>query len=231
MELILIRHGEPAWVVDGLGRNDPDLTPLGRRQAELIAARLAIDPFPITEILVSPAARARQTAEPLARITGIEPVVIDDLDEMRLPDWTGEPAATVARIFQDARRRPPEAWWDGIEGGESFRAFHERIASAMARLLAERGVRPDAQGRRHLWHAQDAGDRGARVAVFAHGGANAVALGVLLGVEPTPWEWERFVLGHASIARIRAIPLAGGHVFSLRAFNDQEHLPPDARSR
>ena len=67
--------------------------------------------------------------------------------------------------------------------------------------------------------------------VVAHGGTNAVALGFLLGLDPTPWEWERFVLGHASIASVRSVSLAGGHVFSLRAFNDQEHLPGDLRSR
>jgi probable phosphoglycerate mutase len=228
MELIFIRHGEPAWVVEGLGRGDPELTPRGRRQAELCAARLSAQRLPITEILVSPALRAQQTAAPLAAATGISPLTVDDLVELRLPDWTGEPAETVRRIFETSRGRPPEAWWDGMPGGETFHAFHERITAAMSRILAERSVRPDDQGRRHLWHAEPGP---ARVAIVAHGGTNAVALGFLLGVDPTPWEWERFILGHASIARVRAIPLAGGHVFSLRAFNDREHLPDDARSR
>jgi probable phosphoglycerate mutase len=228
MELIFIRHGEPAWVVDGLGHGDPELTARGRRQAELTAARLAGERWPITELLVSPARRAQQTAAPLAAATGLAPVVVDDIVEMRMPDWTGEPETTVRRIFEKSRHRPPEAWWDGLEGGETFRAFHNRITAAMSRILAERSVRPDDQGRRHFWHVESGH---ARIAVVAHGGTNAVALGYLLGVEPTPWEWERFILGHASIARIRTIPLAGGQVFSLRAFNDREHLPEDVRTR
>jgi probable phosphoglycerate mutase len=134
----------------------------------------------------------------------------------------------VQRAFSEARARPPEEWWDGLTGGESFRDFHVRVTNAIRRILGDRGITPDADGRPHLW--DNAGGRG-RVAVVAHAGTNSVALTFLLGVEPTPWEWERFVLGHASIARVRAVPLAGDHVFSLRSFNDQQHLPPDLRSR
>ena len=56
-------------------------------------------------------------------------------------------------------------------------------------------------------------------------------IGFLLGLEPTPWEWERFVLGHASVARLKAFPIGGTYIFSMRSFNDMEHLPPDLRSR
>ena len=226
MELIFVRHGQPAWTVDGLSDPDPHLTDLGREQAKRVAERLGSSPKPITELLVSPALRSRQTAEPIAAATGVDPVTVDDLVEMMLPEWRGEPEEAVQRIFAESRLRPPEAWWDGIEGGESFRDFHVRVSSAIGSILAERGVVPD-PGRRQLW--RHAGDH-RRIAVVAHGGTNSVALTWLLGVEPTPWEWERFVLAHASIARIRAVPLAGAHVFSLRAFNDQEHLPHDRRS-
>jgi hypothetical protein len=33
------------------------------------------------------------------------------------------------------------------------------------------------------------------------------------------------------MARIRAIPLAGENVWSLRTFNDREHLPEELRTR
>ena len=145
-----------------------------------------------------------------------------------MPDWTGKPEMEVQRIFRDSRERPPEDWWDGLQDGESFRAFHTRVTDAMQRILAERSVTPDPSGHRHLWRVET---DPRRIVIVAHGGTNAVALGWLLGVEPTPWEWERFILGHASLARLRAIPLAGGHVFSLRAFNDREHLAVSMRTR
>ncbi len=228
MEFIFIRHGQPAWSVDGLSQIDPALTPLGREQARLMANRLAADERGLAEIIVSPALRAQQTAAPLAKRTGLTPTTVDAITEIQMPDWTGKLEEEVQRIFADSRSRSPEEWWEGLGDGESFRDFHNRITSAMRGLLAERSVHPDPSGHPHLWRVET---DPRRIAIVAHGGTNAVALGWLLGVEPTPWEWERFVLGHASIARVRAIPLAGGHVFSLRAFNDREHLPAEMRTR
>ncbi len=228
MELIFVRHGQPAWSVDGFSQVDPELTPLGISQARAVAARLAADdPLP-AEILVSPATRARQTAAALAESVNLTPSVVPDIIEIQMPDWTGKPEMEVQRIFRDSRERPPEDWWDGLQDGESFRAFHTRVTDAMQRILAERSVTPDPSGHRHLWRVET---DPRRIVIVAHGGTNAVALGWLLGVEPTPWEWERFILGHASLARLRAIPLAGGHVFSLRAFNDREHLAVSMRTR
>ncbi|MBA2336338.1 MAG: histidine phosphatase family protein, partial [Acidimicrobiia bacterium] len=207
-------------------RHDPYLTDLGVLQAKKAADRLARRLPAVTEILVSPAARAQETAAPLIDATGIPAVTVEDLVEMKLPLWEGQPEEQVQRIFAESRLRPPDLWWDGIEGGESFRDFHTRIEQALTVILSARGVTPDAT-HPQLWRS---GRRDDVVAVVAHGGTNSVAMTLLLGVEPTPWEWERFVLGHGSIARLRNIPLAGGHVWSLRSFNDQEHLEDDERS-
>jgi broad specificity phosphatase PhoE len=228
MELVFVRHGQPAWSRDGLSQVDPGLTALGREQADRAAARLGSEPSPVAELLVSPAARAQETAAPIAAATGVTPTTVDGLTEIQMPDWTGTPVETVETIFRDARHRSPDHWWDGLPGGESFREFHARITTAMRTVLAERSVVPDPGAPAHLWRvATDP----RRIVIVAHAGTNAVALGFLLGLEPTPWEWERFLLAHASFARLRAIPLAGGHVFSLRTFNDVEHLPRDLRSR
>ena len=40
MEIVLIRHGEPEWVRDGLNVVDPPLTERGIRQAERVAVAL-----------------------------------------------------------------------------------------------------------------------------------------------------------------------------------------------
>jgi len=228
VEIIFLRHGQPAWSIDGIGQPNPYLTDLGRRQATRAAHRLGDINHQLTEILVSPAIRAQETAEPLQLATGLPLETVNDLVEMKMPDWDGVPESEVVAIFESARDRSPDEWWDGLAGGESFRDFHERVTSTMARILADRGARPDATGRPYLWHVSEPDQR---IAIVAHGGTNAVAIGWLLGSDPTPWEWERFVLGHASVARLRAIPLAGEHVFSMRAFNDREHLEPDERTR
>lgn len=226
MELIFIRHGQPAWSVEGWSQIDPHLTDLGHRQAQLAAARLASERS-LTELLASPANRAQETALPIAERTGLPLHTVDDIVEIRMPDWSGELEETVQRIFAASMNRDPDDWWDGLPGGESFREFHNRVTASVRDLLADRGITPDPR-HKHLWHVSDDSHR---IAIVAHGGTNAVALTYLLGVEPAPWEWERFILYHASFARLRAIPLAGEHVFSLRTFNDREHLPGDMRTR
>jgi broad specificity phosphatase PhoE len=45
MEIVLIRHGEPEWVRDGLNVVDPPLTERGRRQAECVADALDGEQF------------------------------------------------------------------------------------------------------------------------------------------------------------------------------------------
>jgi broad specificity phosphatase PhoE len=72
---------------------------------------------------------------------------------------------------------------------------------------------------------------GTRIALVAHVGTNSVAIGHLLGLEPTPWEWERFVLGHASISRVEALPVHDGHMFSLSKLSDVEHIDAENRTR
>ena len=64
----------------------------------------------------------------------------------------------------------------------------------------------------------------------AHAGTNSVIICHLLGLDPTPWEWERFVLGHASISKLEAFRLGDGYAFSLSPLSDLEHIPAEDRS-
>jgi broad specificity phosphatase PhoE len=64
------------------------------------------------------------------------------------------------------------------------------------------------------------------VVVVAHAGTDAVCLGHLLGIDPVPWEWERFVSFHTSVSIVRPMPVADAHSFSLFRFSDTSHLPP-----
>ena len=229
MELIFIRHGEPEWSVDGTSQVDPGLTPRGLEQARLVGDLLSSQDRLITEIIVSPLRRAAETAEPLSAATGLECHTVEDLTEIGMPDWSTTPEADVRQEFRDAQMRHPDDWWSGMPGGEPFNDFYKRVAAAITDVVADRGALGLEGHNRHLW--QTSRDTEQRVAIVAHAGTNAVAMGVLLHIEPTPWEWDRFALGHASISRVRLIPLGNEHVFSLRALNDRAHLPSHLRSR
>ena len=75
MQLILVRHALPERVHasdlnDRDGPADPPLTELGHRQAARLVAALGRD---VSGVHVSPLARARATAAPLAAALGIDP--------------------------------------------------------------------------------------------------------------------------------------------------------------
>ncbi len=225
MEIVLVRHGQPEWVRDGLNVVDPPLTDLGHRQAAAMATQLLGDTF--DEILVSPLLRARQTAAPLYdmldRVETIEPW----LEEIRDPSWHGTPAEKAEKAYREMRERPVHRRWDGLEDGESIRAFTDRIHAGASQFLADRGVvRRDTD--LPVWAIAEPGRR---IALVAHAGTNSVTMGHLLGLEATPWEWDRFVMGHASISRIEALPVHDGFTFSLTALSNLEHVDPADRTR
>ncbi len=224
MELVLVRHGQPEWVRNDRNVDDPVLTELGHRQAGLAAEALAGERF--DRVLVSPLVRARQTAAPIEAALGVTAEVLDWLAELRNPVWEGSVHDTE-RIFAEARRRPAEQHWDGLPGGESFRDFHDRVVGGLVPLLAAMGVHP-ATTTLPLWTVERPDQR---VLIVAHAGTNSVLLTHLLGVQPVPWEWERFVLHHASISQAMTLQIGEGHSFSLLRLSDTGHLGPALTTR
>src|SRR5262249_47817922 len=118
----LLRHGEPDWVpTGGASVPDPGLTPYGRAQARAAAARTA--PAGGGAIYVSRSRRGRETAEPLARATGIAPVTLPGLAEIGV-NVGGLSQDAVDRYFTEASQRPLAQHWSGWPGAEAFRDFH-----------------------------------------------------------------------------------------------------------
>jgi len=224
VEIVLVRHGEPEWVRDGLSIDDPPLTVRGRRQAELLAGWFAAEAF--DEVYVSPMVRARQTAAPILERLGREEVVADWLEEIRNPIWHGTPAEKAEEAFRENRARPSQEQWDGLPGGESVRDFVSRIRNNAALFLAERGIEPIGTTL-PVWRIAGPARR---ILLVAHAGTNSILIGHLLGLDPTPWEWDRFVLGHTSTSRVLALPVGDGHTFSLTRLADVEHLPRELRT-
>ncbi len=225
MEIVLIRHGQPEWLRDGLNVVDPELTELGWEQADRAASVLAAEQF--DEVIVSPLRRARQTATPLLARLERDEVVEPWLHEIREPDWHGTPAELSAKAYEEERSRPAEERWNGVVGGEASRDFVERVRGGMTTFLRERQMFR-AEQILPVWHVEHP-DR--RLAIVAHAGVNGVILSLLLGLVPVPWEWDRFVTPHASITRLESMKLADGYTFSLTKLGDTEHLERTQRTR
>lgn len=219
MQIVLVRHAQPQWARDRRAQVDPGLTEHGDRQAELVAERLRGEAF--TEVLLSTATRAQQTAAPI--LEAVETPLVEDrawLHEIHMPAaWQGTPAEEVGRVLREARERSREDWWDGMPGGETFHDFHARVTIGLRNEFAERGIQQFDNG---LW---DVPDDSYRLLVVAHAGTNSVVLGHLLGLDPEPWEWERFASGHASLTVLNSTPIARNWIFSLQSFSDTGHLP------
>ena len=222
---MFIRHGQPEWIRDGLNVENPPLTDLGHAQARAMADALAAEEF--DEVYASPLLRARQTAAPLFEALGRDEQIAPWLEEIRDPAWHGTPQEKAQAAYAELKGRPAEARWEGLEGGESIREFTERIRLGADDFFADRGMA-------RSWHDLPIwriDEPGRRIALVAHAGTNSVSIAHLLGLQPTPWEWERFVLGHTSVSRLEALELQDGYTFSLTKLSDLEHLDADQRTR
>ncbi len=130
--LILVRHGQTAANAAGLllGRADPPLTELGRRQAEALAAALR---SPV-RVIASPLARARETAEAFGR-----PVEVDERwIEMDYGSLDGLAVSAVAAEVWE-RWRADATFVPG--GGESLAAVGIRVRAACDELAEEASER------------------------------------------------------------------------------------------
>ncbi len=223
MDLFLVRHGQPDWAPGKVARTDPDLTEIGTEQAKRVAHRLAyLDR--VDELWSSTLRRAAQTAEPVAGELEIEGEAYDWLQEIGSPpEWEGAPEKEVEKALADSHFRSMDEMWEGYPGGESFRSFHERVVTGLEETLDSHGIHPIEVDRRHLWQLDDPEKR---VVVVAHAGTNAVVLGHLLGLDPVPWEWERFRQPHTGVSRLTMVRVSTGWAFSLRQLGDVSHLHP-----
>lgn len=222
MDIFLVRHGQPDWAPDRLARNNPGLTDLGHEQAKRVAGWLATLAR-VDRLWVSSMTRALQTSDPITDALGPEREVFDWLQEINNPPhWEGSPVEEIDQWFERANLRSMEDLWEGLgPGGESFLDFHTRVGTGLVETLDSCGVRPLTAGEPHLWTVQDPGKR---VVIVAHAGTNAVVLGHLLGLEPVPWEWERFRQPHTGVSRLTMIRIASGWAFSLRQLGNVSHL-------
>lgn len=223
MDLFLVRHGQPDWAPDRKARIDPTLTELGREQAARVGHRLSALEH-IDQVWTSPLNRAMETSEPVASELDRQREVHNWLKEIQNPpEWDGEPVEVVERALEEASFRTMDEMWDGLPSGESFRSFHERVVNGLVETLDAHGVHPASPESHHLWSVDDPDQR---VIIVAHAGTNAVILGHLLGLEPVPWEWDRFRQPHTGVSRLTTFRMSTGWGFSLRQLGDVTHLHP-----
>ncbi len=207
-ELFLVRHGDalpPAdELIPGGMYDDLPLSRKGQEQALALAERLASLEF--AAIYSSPLRRCRETAAPLAERLGLTPIVVPDLQEIRLGTVRPLPAEhdnleLLARTLQERqmdiiRLAGAAGSWDAIEGSEPSKVFRARVVTAL-----------DAIAHAHL---------GRRVIAFVHGGVINAYVAEVLGL-------ERDFFFPAANTSITVVRVAGSQRV-LFALNDICHL-------
>lgn len=194
MELLLIRHALPERV-EVVGRPaDPELAELGHRQSMALAEWLAHEH--IDSLYVSPMRRARQTAQPLASVTGIDPVVVEGVAEF---DRHAE-----AYVPMEELKATNDPRWQEMLDGKYFTdgdldavGFQRTVVEAIDGIIAE--------------------NRSRTATVVCHGGVINAYVGHVLGLD----DFMVFEPSYTGITRIRAS--SAGHRM-LVTLNEFSHL-------
>jgi broad specificity phosphatase PhoE len=239
--LVLVRHGETDAIRERRfqGRADTALSARGRRQAELVAGRLAgralrpplpIPASPPRRILHSPLARATDTAAAIAdamRAVGADvPLVsVSALAEIGQGTWEGMRLEDIEAGHADAlaawRRAPAEAH---APGGESLAEADARVRAwlgpALAGLVDAGAVVAAGPGRPQVLGYEGEGPDIPWAVLVAHDGLFKVLLLALLDL-PLAGFW-RFPFAPAAISIVE-IRDGGAR---LRLHNAAEHLAP-----
>ena len=128
--ILLARHGETTSNRERRfqGQLDVPLNDTGREQARALAERLRGEP--VAALYASPLSRARETAEIIGAVLGLEPRLDDRLKEVDVGDWQ-------ERLKDDLAREDPEGWAAFGAAGEDFRfPGGESLAEQQRRVIA-----------------------------------------------------------------------------------------------
>lgn len=197
--LLLVRHGETVWNLDGRcqGHTDVPLSEVGRRQA--LALRQALAKEAVQAAYASDLSRAWETAQICLHGLPVDVVAEPRLRERSYGQWEGKTRQEVELLTGGAAS--PPALGDGEVvryGGESWPQVQERVTAALRDILC-----------RHS---------GQTVVIVGHGGSLRALTLDLLGL---PAEARRHLrTDNAGMSEIHA-GLAGG---SLVRWNDTHHL-------
>jgi probable phosphoglycerate mutase len=201
--ILLVRHGQSQGNAEGRfgGHTATPLSARGRRQAE--AAAQALVSKKITAIYSSDLPRAVQTAEPLARVTGLE---------VRRTTAFRERGVGVLEglTFEEAAEQHPEHYAALIRrdfehvilGGESYRQLLDRAAETLDHAIEQH--------------------RGGCVCVFSHTGAICILILHLMGALDAP-ELKPVWVSTANCG-ITAIEIKSDGFVRVQMVNDTRHL-------
>lgn len=201
--VLLIRHGQSEGNAARRfgGHTATPLSPRGRKQAQALANALKDEE--LTAIYSSDLARAIETAQPLANLTGLPIHHTSAFRERSVGVMEG-------LTFEDAAQQHPEQYAallrrdfeHVLTGGESYRQLLDRAWQKLDQIIAQ--------------------NKGGRLAVFSHTGTICILALHLMGALDAP-ELKPVWITSANCAITRFELRADGFVRVL-TLNDTRHL-------
>jgi len=133
LRVLLIRHGLTPTTGTVLPGRAPDLhlSDKGIQQAEAVADRLS--GVRLAALYTSPLERARETAAPTERMTGLSAVVEPGLLECDFGAWTGEKLTHLAKLREWRTVQVAPSTFR-FPDGESFVELQSRMIAVLERL-------------------------------------------------------------------------------------------------
>lgn len=199
--LVLVRHGQTVHNAEGriTGWTDSPLSEAGLAQAASVARHVAAR-YALDRVYSSPLRRARDTAEAIARLAGLRPILRDGLKEINFGRFENLTKAEILDLYPEAAaswRAPADPSFTYPEG-ESLRDFFDRVIGAFREIVKE--------------------SLGLTVAVVAHGGVLGSYLAHVF--EGQPLLWRKYIPRNCAVTEIHA---ADGRL-SVICFNDWAFL-------
>lgn len=200
MILYYLRHGDPIY-------NPDSLTPLGHRQAEALAKRLAV--YGVDKIYASTSNRAMQTAQPTCELLKMEIETLDFANEkyawedLAVDTEEGRTWGVKSKRLMELASSPEmmslyHKWYEHPDIKElGMQRGIERIAKESDEFLKGLGFE----------HIKDTGTykisnpKYERVALFAHYGFGMAFLSCILDI-PYPVLIKHFDMGHTGMTVI-----------------------------
>ena len=230
MLLFYVRHGDPCYKPDSL-------TPLGERQAEAVAKRLAL--FGVDKVYSSTSTRAAQTARPTCELLSLPCTELDAFNESyavkeamlrgvkpstpRTRFWPWEHPEVGELLLSREVRALGDCWYEH-PALSYIRACYERLDRETQAFLSSLGYEYDEK--RGAYRVTESSYE--RVALFAHEGVGKFFLSSVLHI-PFPMFSKQFELCHTGVTAIEFKESEGGgiatpHVLSL---SNDSHLYRD----
>jgi broad specificity phosphatase PhoE len=201
--VILVRHGQSQGNAERRfgGHTPTPLSQLGHAQAEATARALAAEG--VTAIYSSDLLRAVQTAEPLARATGLSVEQTDAFRERSVGIMEG-------LTFEDAAAAHPEEYAALVRrdfehvlaGGESYRQLLDRASARLERAIEQ--------------------NPGGRIALFSHTGTICILVLHLLGALDAPTLKPVWI--SSSNCGVTRFAIERGGLTRVLNVNDTRHL-------